>query len=33
MGEVNGRIEFRNVTFKYKGDDSKAVLKNVSFTI
>lgn len=30
---VKGRIEFRNVSFKYKSDDSKAILKNVSFTI
>ena len=31
--EAKGRIEFRNVTFKYKKDDSKPVLDNVSFTI
>jgi ABC-type multidrug transport system fused ATPase/permease subunit len=31
--EILGRIEFKNIKFRYKDDDSKLVLNNVSFVI
>ncbi len=31
--ELNGDIEFRNVSFSYNNDDKKEVLKNISFKV
>ncbi len=33
VSNIKGKIEFKNISFKYKKDDSRLILDNVSLTI